>query len=49
MIDANLAEVASLGFGAGIRVVPDELKAAIILCFSLLDEICRSEILIPFG
>ncbi len=28
----------SLGFGAGIRVVPDELKAAIILFFSLLDE-----------
>ena len=34
----HLAEVTSLGFGAGIRVVPDELKAAIILFFSLLDE-----------
>jgi hypothetical protein len=25
-------------FGAGLRVVPDELKAAIVLFFSLLDE-----------
>jgi hypothetical protein len=29
---------AALAFGAGIRVVPDELKAAIILFCSLLDE-----------
>lgn len=28
----------ALAFGAGVRVVPDELKAAIILFFSLLDE-----------
>ncbi len=34
----HLSEVKGLGFGAGIRVVPDELKAAIILFFSLLDE-----------
>lgn len=27
-----------LSFGAGVRVVPDELKAAIILFFALLDE-----------
>ncbi len=27
-----------LSFGAGLRVVPDELKAAIVLFFSLLDE-----------
>ncbi|MGH9363852.1 MAG: hypothetical protein ACRD1B_01110 [Thermoanaerobaculia bacterium] len=27
-----------LSFGAGVRVVPDELKAAIVLFFSLLDE-----------
>jgi hypothetical protein len=27
-----------LSFGAGIRVVPDELKAAIVLFYSLLDE-----------
>ena len=28
----------SLGFSAGLRVLPDELKAAIILFYSLLDE-----------
>jgi hypothetical protein len=28
----------ALGFGAGLRGVPDELKAAIVLFFSLLDE-----------
>ena len=28
----------NLPFGAGLRVVPDELKAAIVLFFSLLDE-----------
>ena len=28
----------ALGLGAGLRVVPDELKAAIVLFSSLLDE-----------
>jgi hypothetical protein len=28
----------ALGFGAGVRVFPDELKAAIVLFYSLLDE-----------
>ena len=32
------AEPREGAFGAGVRVVPDELKAAIILFFSLLDE-----------
>jgi len=32
------ARPGDLGFGPGVRVVPDELKAAIILFFSLLDE-----------
>lgn len=32
------AEPAALGFGAGVRVIPEELKAAIILFYSLLDE-----------
>jgi hypothetical protein len=32
------ARPADLVFGAGVRVVPDELKAAIVLFFSLLDE-----------
>lgn len=32
------AELAPLAIGPGIRVVPDELKAAIVLFFSLLDE-----------
>lgn len=32
------AHPSDLSFGAGLRVVPDELKAAIILFFSLLDE-----------
>ena len=32
------AEPPGLGVGAGLRVFPDELKAAIILFFSLLDE-----------
>jgi len=32
------AEPARLGFGAGVRVLPDELKAAIVLFSSLLDE-----------
>ena len=32
------ARPSDLSFGGGIRVVPDELKAAIILFFSLLDE-----------
>lgn len=32
------AEPPGLGVGAGVRVFPDELKAAIILFFSLLDE-----------
>lgn len=32
------AHPSHLSFGAGLRVVPDELKAAIILFFSLLDE-----------
>jgi len=32
------AEPGDLPFGAGLRVVPDELKAAIVLFFSLLDE-----------
>jgi len=29
---------ADLSFGGGVRVLPDELKAAIVLFFSLLDE-----------
>jgi hypothetical protein len=29
---------ATLGLGAGVRVLPDELKAAIVLFYSLLDE-----------
>ena len=32
------AQPQNLPFGAGLRVVPDELKAAIVLFFSLLDE-----------
>ena len=32
------AEMAPLPIGPGVRIVPDELKAAIILFFSLLDE-----------
>lgn len=32
------AQPRDLLFGAGLRVVPDELKAAIVLFFSLLDE-----------
>jgi len=32
------AHPSALSFGAGLRVVPDELKAAIVLFFSLLDE-----------
>jgi hypothetical protein len=32
------AEPASLGLGAGVRVLPEELKAAIVLFYSLLDE-----------
>jgi hypothetical protein len=32
------AQPQNLLFGAGLRVVPDELKAAIVLFFSLLDE-----------
>lgn len=32
------ADPAELSFGAGLRVMPDELKAAIVLFFSLLDE-----------
>lgn len=32
------AQPRDLSFGAGLRVVPDELKAAIVLFFSLLDE-----------
>lgn len=32
------AEPSGLGLGAGIRVLPEELKAAIVLFYSLLDE-----------
>jgi hypothetical protein len=32
------AEPVALGFGAGVRVIPEELKAAIVLFYSLLDE-----------
>jgi len=32
------AHPSDLSFGAGVRVVPDELKAAIVLFFTLLDE-----------
>lgn len=32
------AHPSDLSFGPGVRVVPDELKAAIVLFFSLLDE-----------
>jgi hypothetical protein len=32
------AEPVTLGLGAGVRVLPDELKAAIVLFYSLLDE-----------
>jgi hypothetical protein len=32
------AEPATLGLGTGVRVLPDELKAAIVLFYSLLDE-----------
>ncbi len=32
------AEPARVGYGASLKVVPDELKAAIVLFFSLLDE-----------
>lgn len=32
------AEPAGLSLGAGLRVIPDELKAAIVLFYSLLDE-----------
>ncbi|MEE9264960.1 MAG: hypothetical protein V3V11_10955 [Vicinamibacteria bacterium] len=32
------AELARLGLGAGVRVLPEELKAAIVLFHSLLDE-----------
>ena len=32
------AQPQNLPFGAGLRVVPDELRAAIVLFFSLLDE-----------
>lgn len=31
-------EPSALGFGAGVRVFPEELKAAIVLFYSLLDE-----------
>ena len=32
------AELGRLGLGAGVRVLPEELKAAIVLFHSLLDE-----------
>lgn len=32
------AEPSAVGFGAGVRILPEELKAAIILFYSLLDE-----------
>ncbi len=32
------ARPSSLGFGAATRVLPDELRAAIILFYSMLDE-----------
>jgi len=32
------AEPSLLGFGAGLRALPEELKAAIVLFYSLLDE-----------
>lgn len=32
------AEPSGLGLGAGVRVLPDELKAAIVLFYGLLDE-----------
>lgn len=32
------AQPSTLGLGAGVRVLPDELKAAIVLFYSLLDE-----------
>ena len=32
------AEPVTLGLGVGVRVLPDELKAAIVLFYSLLDE-----------
>jgi len=32
------AEPSTLGLGAGVRVLPEELKAAIVLFYSLLDE-----------
>jgi hypothetical protein len=32
------AHPADLSFGAGLRVIPDELKAAFVLLFSVLDE-----------
>lgn len=35
------AEPTSLGLGAGLRVLPDELKAAVVLFVSLLDERTR--------
>ncbi len=34
----HLTEVSSFSLGAGIRVLPEELKAAIVLFYSLLDE-----------
>lgn len=35
---AEPATLATLGLGTGVRVLPDELKAAIVLFYSLLDE-----------
>jgi hypothetical protein len=35
------AEASRLGLGAGLRVLPEELKAAIVLFYSLLDEHLR--------
>jgi hypothetical protein len=35
---AQPATLSTLGLGAGVRVLPDELKAAIVLFYSLLDE-----------
>lgn len=32
------AEAPGLGLGAGVRILPDELRAAIVLFYSLLDE-----------
>ena len=35
------ARPSEISFGAGVRVLPDELKAAIVLFFSLLNEAQR--------